>query len=256
MSDRTAIRIGGQGSSQDRVERWAVTTADARGPMDRVGRPAGTSPVRCGDDQDVTGQPRDSTGAPRAARRRAPSSPARPPRARRAVAALPGDETATGQQREGELDEIGDRGDRARGHDRPGGPLRRDRRRATPPGPPRPRPWSGRRRPRRSGGNRPSCRWAPRGSPMAGRAAASGIPGSPPPEPRSSSAVPPIPRSSGTADSESRTCAVAATTGSRIAVRLIEPVQARSRRTWPSMAARASGGSGSPSAASPSSSAR
>jgi hypothetical protein len=58
-------------------------------------------------------------------------------------------------------------------------------------------------------------------------------------------------RSSGPAARLSRTCRRAISSGSRAAVRLIAAFQASRRRTWPSIAARASGAGASPIAARP-----
>ena len=77
--------------------------------------------------------------------------------------------------------------------------------------------------------------------------------GRPPPEPMSTNASIPIARRSGTAVRLSRTCATATSPGSRMAVRLIAAVQARSSRTWPSMAARCAAVRTSPSPSSPAS---
>ena len=89
----------------------------------------------------------------------------------------------------------------------------------------------------------------------AGRAAASGMPGKPPPLPRSTNRSIARPRRTASPVRLSTTWRIAISPGSRIAVRLIAPVQASRSRTCPSIAARASGSRTSPSAASPASSA-
>jgi hypothetical protein len=83
----------------------------------------------------------------------------------------------------------------------------------------------------------------------AGRAIAIGRPGYPPPEPRSRRRVVPRARRSGSAASESATWSRTAADGSRMAVRLTDPVQASRSRRWPSIAARSGPSGSSPAAA-------
>ena len=123
MSERTATRIAAERSSVSGARRAPIAHhGRRRRAAGSRGYAGGHRAARGGDDQAVAGEAGDARRRrPRASRRRARRSPARAAAELGVeVAALPGDEDAARrEQREGELDELGGRGDGARGDDRP-----------------------------------------------------------------------------------------------------------------------------------------
>ena len=206
MSDRTATRILGRVAQGPCSERAAGAAPRGRaGTGRRSARRAGTSTRRWSVEPGTPrGIDRDRPA------RRAPQRPAprrRAPRSHRL--ALPRDEDATRrEQRQGELHELGEGRDGARRHARARRRGRAGRGRAA-----SARSASAATRPREAGrvgspsrGSGPSCRPSRRAAPApTPSAAASGMPGKPPPEPRSSSRLMPRARRCGAAASESST---------------------------------------------------
>ena len=224
-----------------------LTMAVACAPRDRAGSVAGAGPARRGDDEPVAVEPRHGRPrGPRRTRRRAPRSLVAAAASSSAeVAALPGDEDpAGGEQREGQLDELGERGDRPGGDGRPAAAMApvgarasaRTAAASTVPAEP------GRRSPRPTG----SAAFLAIGSTSRARARGQGGRER---DARVAAARPEVEEPVDAAIAAGRDGAsgcrrrgrAPTAAGSRIAVRLMAVVQASSSRAWPSIAARAPG---------------